>query len=449
MKKLLLFFFLILFSVSVYAQDSCDVYFFYSSTCPYCIKEKAFLEDLERQNPEVNVNYLLVSENYELFESMSEEYGTAAVGVPRTFIDDKAFVGFDGAYGPLKYSQGYDAYIGNKNQLEIAIFDCIGSLEPVDVPVNETGTCPEDHGNILSVPALILILYLIFFFIFRKKIERRYMIGTFLGFVIVILFYLSQHIPKESILGFAGQFSFPVFTFIIALLDGFNPCAFAVLAILLSLLVYAKSRTKMALIGSIFILTSGVMYFLFITILMVLRTELLGAYKGPIRIIVGIIAITAGAINLKDFFFFKKGFSLSLSSEKMNKLTTKMRHVVDQVRDATSKKALFIAVLGTILLAALVNVIELGCTLILPIEYIEVLITNYGAQVGALHLGYTAFYCFVYIIPLLGILGVFLYSLKSMRIREMQGRVLKLIGGLVMLGLGLLLIFKPELLVFI
>ena len=132
----------------------------------------------------------------------------------------------------------------------------------------------------------------------------------------------------------------------------------------------------------------------------------------------------------------------------MGKITKKMRAVVDHLKNATSKKALILAILGTILLATFVNIIELGCTLILPIEYIEVLIANYGVQLTPLHYTYTAFYSIVYIIPLFSILGIFLYSLKSMRVKEFQGKVLKLIGGLVMLGLGLILIFRPDLLMF-
>ncbi|MBW2983924.1 glutaredoxin family protein [Candidatus Woesearchaeota archaeon] len=446
MRKLLFFFFLILLASSVYAEP-CEVYFFYSSTCPYCAKERPFLQKLEKTNPLLKVNYIIASDDYGLFEKMCNEHGSIPVGVPRTFVGDKVFVGFDEEDGQLKYSQGYQAYIGYKNQIESAIYDCIGEAKPYTA--NETGIYPgEEQKSILLVPFLLLLVYFIFLFVFNRKIEKRYLIGTFFGVFIVILFYIIHNIPKESVLSFAKQFSFPVFTFIIALLDGFNPCAFAVLAILLSLLVYAKSRAKMALIGVIFILTSGVMYFLFIIILMLLRAEILGAYKEPIRIGIGIIAITAGAINLKDFFFFKKGLSLTISSEKMGRLVAKMRNVVDEVKNATTKKALFIAILGTILLAVFVNIIELGCTLILPIEYIEVLITNYGTQLEALHYGYTAFYSCIYIIPLLAILGTFLYSLKSMRVRELQGKVLKLIGGLVMLGLGLILIFKPELLVF-
>ena len=82
-------------------------------------------------------------------------------------------------------------------------------------------------------------------------------------------------------------------------------------------------------------------------------------------------------------------------------------------------------------------------------QYIEVLITNFGTHVTSSHYMYIAFYCTVYIIPLFAILGSFLYSFKSERMTETKGKILKLISGLVMLGLGLILLFKPELMVFV
>jgi len=96
-----------------------------------------------------------------------------------------------------------------------------------------------------------------------------------------------------------------------------------------------------------------------------------------------------------------------------------------------------------------VNFIELGCTLILPVQYIEVLITNYGENLTVYHMLYTALYCAVYIIPLLVILGSFLYTFKSDRMTEREGRVLKLVSGSIMVALGLILIFVPELLAFV
>ena len=61
----------------------------------------------------------------------------------------------------------------------------------------------------------------------------------------------------------AKALSLPVLTLVLAGMDAFNPCAFFVLLFLLSLLVHAKSRTRMAIVGGTFVLFSGVVYFVF------------------------------------------------------------------------------------------------------------------------------------------------------------------------------------------
>jgi len=441
----------ILFISLAFAESPCNIILFHSKTCPHCIKEKAFLAELENKYPQLVIEYVEVSENPDYFRQMSEKYNTIPVGVPRTFINGTVFVGFTEDSGSLEYLQGYKAYNGYKNQIEKAILTHLAEEHLINLSGNES--CIQEPVAIKSLdisffPLMLLFLFVLFFVIFRKKIQKQYMKGVLMAVILIILFYIAQKIPPTRIIAFAKEFSFPVFTFVIALLDGFNPCAFAVLAILLSLLVYAQSRKKMAMIGLIFIITSAAMYFLFIIILLTLRAELLGSYKSIIRIVVGIIAITAGAINIKDFFFFKKGISLTIPQHKMGKIMQRMRSIVNRLKEATTPKSLFFAIIGTMVLATLVNIVELGCTLILPIQYIEVLVTNFGMHIGLPHYMYTLLYCVIYVIPLFAILGSFLYTFKSEKMTESKGRLLKLIGGLVMLGLGLILLFKPELMVF-
>ena len=435
-------------ATSVIAEP-CNIYFFYSPTCPHCAQMKPFLEKYQDEYPEMQIDFINVNENYERFESLNEEYGSIAVGVPRLIINEKVFVGFVDEEGPMEYVKGYQAYNGYKNQIEDEIVKHLKDMHLINESLCDVPSDTDDEtSSTFLIPAVLVFLYIVFAFTFWKKIERRYIWGSFFALVIILFFYLSQFLPSTDILSFAKNFSFPVFTFIIALLDGFNPCAFAVLAILLSLLIHAQSKKKMALIGSIFILTSAVMYFIFIVALLTLRTEILGGHKDIIRIIAGLVAIVAGVINIKDFFFFKKGVSLTISKKKMSRLMGRMREVVNQVKEATTAKSMIFAVVGTIILAALVNLIELGCTLILPVQYIEFLITNYGTNLRFLHYVYIAGYSLVYVVPLFAILGSFLYTFKSERVTQEKGKLLKLISGLVMLGLGVILVFKPELILF-
>jgi len=440
--QLLPLIFLILFYTSFVQAKSCEVIFFYSPTCPYCAKEKVFLDEMEKKHPELKTIRYDRGENHELLKTLSNDWNTIPVGVPRTFVGNKVFIGFSLENEELKFLKTYQAYRGNRNQIEQEILNCLGA----EYAVQEEAV--QESFQFWLIPSFLIITSLLLSIVLRKKLRKSFLFGIILIGFLLSGFYLAQSIPTQKILSFANHFSFPAFTFIIALVDGFNPCAFAVLAVLLSLLIYSHSRGKMALIGIIFILTSGIMYFLFIMILLTLRTDLLGDYQTIMRLIVGVIALVAGLINVKDFFWFKKGISLTIPEEKMQKLTKQMRAVTDRVKNAKTLSGLIGAIIATIILAALVNLIELGCTLILPVEYLEVLISNYGEQITLNHLLYTAFYCVVYIIPLLMILASFIYSFKSERISENQGRILKLISGAIMIALGLILIFAPEWLVF-
>ncbi|MBN2013561.1 MAG: hypothetical protein JW778_00125 [Candidatus Altiarchaeota archaeon] len=502
------------------SDSDAEIYFFFDKSCPHCAEEKEYLHKLGEKYPQLKINYYDSAENRELFEEFCERYDTIAVGVPRTFIGNTVFVGFNTEDCDLVWYQGYNAYVGCPNQIENAVRQLMNfstviskadALETArknclvcnltsshkDVIANVVLTddvylvawwTPEriksdinypnilvkldaKTGDVISAEeptskieglvkpplhepnylviavAVLLVLVPVAYMVFGACVQRRYWISLYLLVIIALVFTYFESLPSMNIVAYAKQFSFPVFTFIIALVDGFNPCAFAVLAFLLSILTHTRSRKKMLFIGSIFILTSGFMYFLFIIVLLFLRTELLGEYKEIIRYLVAVIAMVAGIINIKDFFFFKKGVSLTMSAEKQGKIFKRIGALVREVNNARSKRDLLFAAVATMALAAMVNLVELGCTFILPMEYIETMLVNYPNNPLS-YIILTAFYAAVYVIPLFAILGSFVYSFKSERLNETQGRILKLVGGIIMLSLGLILIFKPELLMF-
>jgi len=233
------------------------------------------------------------------------------------------------------------------------------------------------------------------------------------------------------------EISLPLFTIVIAGLDGFNPCAIWVLMFLLSLLVYSKSRKRILFIGGIFAATSAVIYFLFMTAW--LNLFLFIGYTGLMRMAIAAIALLFGAINVKDFFAFKKGISLTIPDSAKPKLFDKMRSL-------TQAEMSLALVFGTIILAVFVNLIELACTLGLPAIYTRIL-TMHELPPLAYYL-YLALYNIIYIVPLMIIIGVFAYTMGSRKLSEKQGRVLKLVSGALMLSLGIIMLFAPELLMF-
>ena len=229
------------------------------------------------------------------------------------------------------------------------------------------------------------------------------------------------------------DFSLPVFTVVIAALDAFNPCAFFVLFFLLSLMVHLKSRARMMVIGTTFVLCSGIMYFLFMSAW--LNLFLITDQLIFITSVAGLIAVIFGLLNIKDYFFFKQGVSLSLSDSARSKLFARMRVLTQSGSWSTM-------ILATIILAIAANSYELLCTAGLPMVYTHVLTLNELSSTQ--YYLYLAFYNVIYIIPLFLIVVLFTFTLGRKKLSEQQGRLLKLLSGSMMLGLGTILLLKPE-----
>ena len=230
--------------------------------------------------------------------------------------------------------------------------------------------------------------------------------------------------------------SLPVITIILGALDSVNPCSFFILLFLLNLLLYAKSRKRMFIIGGIFIFFSGFIYFL----LMALLLTTFNVIEQPliVTMIAGFIAIVLGFVNIKDYFFFKQGFSLSISDDKKQKLFKRMRSVV-------KIKHLPTMIIATIVLAVFANTYELACTLALPVVYIDFLTNIYNVPIMQSYL-YLILYNIIYVIPLIIIVLLFVVTLGRRKLSEHQGRILKLFSGVMMLSFGLVMLFNPSLL---
>ncbi len=233
-----------------------------------------------------------------------------------------------------------------------------------------------------------------------------------------------------------SQFALPLLTITLGALDSFNPCAFFILIVLLSMLLYLQSRKKMLIVGSIFIFFSGLFYALFMLLLFnsFYFTKL---YINITSIIVGIVACIVGIINIKDFFYFKQGITLSIPENKRDVTFKRMRKIV--------KSPSFLVMLGgTIFIAISVNFFELLCTFGFPLYF-----TNRLAMENLPTLTYYSYillYSIVYVIPLFIILIVSVFSLGVKKLSERQGRILKLFPGIFLFSFGIVMIIDYQLL---
>jgi len=231
-------------------------------------------------------------------------------------------------------------------------------------------------------------------------------------------------------------FSLPVLTIVLAGLDSFNPCAFFILIFLLNLLLYTRSRKRMVLVGGIFVFFSGLWYYAFMFVLY--NTFLLtNIFIDIVTIIAGCIALTLGALSIKDFFFFKKGVSLSIPEEKRLGLFKRMR-------DLVKTPQIILVISGAIVLAAIVNFYELLCTLGFPLVFTRQL-TAYKIPMLQSYL-YIFFYNVIYVIPLIIIVLIFVFTLGRWKLSEWQGRILKLLSGIMLVSFGVLFIIDFKIL---
>jgi len=253
---------------------------------------------------------------------------------------------------------------------------------------------------------------------------------------------INQKPEEEAInLPFIGKietkkFSLPILTFLIALADGFNPCAFFVLTFLLAALIgLSGARRKILLVGGIFVFFSALFYFLFMSVL--LNVFQLGGKITILTIIAGLIAIFAGIVNIKDYFYFQKGISLTLPKSHKEKF-------IQRVKNLSLAKSNLALILSTTIIAVTVNIYELLCTFGFPMVYTRILtLRNLPSFKYYLYL---IFYNLVYVIPLLFIVLIFAFTLGRKTFSQTWVRRLKLVSGLMILFLGLILMLKPKLL---
>lgn len=225
----------------------------------------------------------------------------------------------------------------------------------------------------------------------------------------------------------------PTFTLVIGLVDGFNPCAMWVLVFLLSVLVNVKDRWKILAIAGTFVLISGLAYFTFMAAW--LNVFALVGIARPVQIVLGCLAILIGAIDVKDFFAFKKGLTLSIPESLKP-------GIYDRVRKIVATKYLGAAVGAAVVLAILVNTIELLCTAGLPALYTQVL--TFQQLPAWKNYAYLLLYNGAYMADDALVLSGFVWTLSHRKLQEREGRWLKAVSGLVILALGLTMIFRPQ-----
>ncbi|MBU2542642.1 hypothetical protein KJ785_03720 [Patescibacteria group bacterium] len=235
-------------------------------------------------------------------------------------------------------------------------------------------------------------------------------------------------------------FSLPVLTLVIGLLDGFNPCAMWVLLFLISLLLGMENKKRMWLLGSIFIFASGAVYFFFMAawlhFLMFIGMILL------VRILVGAVAIGVGGKNIWDYWQNRKAEGVVCKVSK----NEGAKNTFDKIKDIVYRKSLWWSILGILILGFSVNLVELACSAGFPAIFTQILSMS-GLPMWQKYL-YMAGYIVFYMLDDMIVFFVAMATLKSKVFGTKYAKYTNLFAGLMILILGILLIFKPEWLMF-
>ncbi|OGV97392.1 hypothetical protein A2W24_03565 [Microgenomates group bacterium RBG_16_45_19] len=378
LKKLLVcligLMFLTMAVVPVLAQNHDWVEFFWAEGCPHCAKEKVFLTELKTKYPD------LVIKSYEISQNLVNALLLQQRG--RDLNADVSGVPFT-IIGD-EYVSGFRDNETTGKQIETRYIQVMSENAQVETP--------QPAGQLLNVPLL--------------------------GAVNL------------------ASLSLPVLTFLIALMDGFNPCAMWTLLFLISLLLGMKDRKRMWLLGTVFIATSALVYFLFLAAWLNLFIFL--GMVAWVRVGIGLVASAAGGMYLRDYYRDQSGCKV-VGDEKRQKIFGKLR-------DITAKKQLLVALGGIMLLAVAVNLVELICSAGLPAVYTQVLsLSNLPRWQYDLYL---IFYVLVFMLDDLFIFFTAMLTLKAVGIQSKYAKVSRLVGGILMIMIGVLLLFKPSWLMF-
>ena len=232
-------------------------------------------------------------------------------------------------------------------------------------------------------------------------------------------------------------FSLPLIAIILGFIDGFNPCAMWVLLFLINVLLGTKDKKKMFLLGNAFLLTSGLVYFLsMLGISFVLNiTTIIW-----IRNIIAIIAIIIGILNIRTYIQTKDDDGCHVVKDK------KRRVLFQKIKKYTTKQSLLIGLVGMILLAASVNLVELACSLGFPAIFSEILAINKVSTIERII--YLILYDLFYMLDDILIFYIAMFTFNIKAISNKYSKYSNLIGGIIILLIGILLLLKPEWIMF-
>ena len=230
------------------------------------------------------------------------------------------------------------------------------------------------------------------------------------------------------------EVSIPLVAVILGFIDGFNPCAMWILLFLISMLIGYENKKKAWILGLTFLCVSGLVYFLS---MLGINFVIGVATINWMKILIAVFILIAGILNLRKYLKIRKkdvGCAV-VDAKKRRKITTRMKNIMNS-------NSFLLSLVGIILLAASVNLIELACSLGFPVIFSEVLTVNEVS--GILKIVYLLIYIFFYMIDDIVVFSISMVTLEATGITNKYNKLCTLISAIIMIIMGLLLLIKPD-----
>ena len=349
-----------------------ELHFFYLTGCPHCEEQRPFNEKLAEKYPSIQIieHDAATPQGRALLSEMLAKLGIEEEPeFPITIITISENQGW--------VSGGWESEETTGKQIEKALQQCLA------------GNCPPPTGE---EPRDTIVLPLI----------------------------------GEIVL---SDYSLPALAVILGLVDGFNPCAMWVLVYLISLVATLRDRKRIWLICGSFVLASGILYFLFMTVW--LNAFLFIGYSRAVTTVVGLVALGGGALQIREVIETKGAIVCEVTDEESRKKTmTKVQKIVSS--------PLTWGILGGIIaLAFAVNAVEFLCSAAIPAVFTRVLsLSNLSTfQYYAYILLYDVFFMLDDTI----IFGTAAFALTS-SLGDRYAKYSRPIGATILIILGILLL---------
>ena len=380
---------------NTYARDI-KVYFFHGDGCPHCAEEEKVLSKIEKKYSNLSIVRYEVWNNKSnaiLMGKVGDAMDVDVSGVPLTVIGSSAFSGYsDSTYGIILRAINY--YQDDSNSYT----DFVSKIK--------NGTY---SGKIVDD--------------FSRDDAKTDLSST-------IKLPLFGKVNMKNV-------SLPTAAVILGFIDGFNPCAMWVLLFLIGMLLGMKNRKRMWILGISFLLVSAIFYMsIMLSWFNLVYSALLSVW---FRRVIALVALIGAFINIKNFVKSSDSGCHVVDSKKRKK-------IFQRIKKFTNEKNFLLALVGVMALAISVNVVELACSAGFPLIFTQLLALNHVSSIEAFY--YTIIYILFFLIDDIVVFVVAMVTTKIVTASTKYNKYSHLVSGILMFIIGILLIFKPEWLMF-